>query len=109
MNKIDGISEQPDFLSDKKESIGLVIYQISQLDKSVTQLTERMDTIANRMEMRVQAIELWKAGFNQKIATQEQLDTIKEEMKAQKNIVNIVGVSVLLTIIGAILKLVLKV
>lgn len=97
-----------DFISDKKESIGLVIYQISQLDKSVVQLTERLDTIVNRLEIRLQAVELWRAGFNQKIATQEQIDALKDELKAQKYWQNLLIGSVLLAVIGAVLSTVLK-
>lgn len=102
-------TDQKDFLSDKKESIGLVIYQISQLDKTMTSLSERMDVMLVRLEGRIQSIELWKAGFNQKVATQEQIDQLKAEQESLKKIIWFFVSAILLSLLGAGLKLLLKV
>lgn len=102
-------TDQKDFLSDKKESIGLVIYQISQLDKTMTSLSERMDVMLVRLEGRIQVLELWKAGFNQKVATQEQIDQLKSDQESLKKVIWFFIGSILLTVLGAGLKVVLKV
>lgn len=54
------------------------------MDKSIVSLTERLDGMTNRMESRVNTLELWKAGMNQKIATQDQIDRITEELVTWK-------------------------
>ena len=100
---------ETDFMSDKKESIGLVIYQISQLDKGFTQLNERLDAMTIRLEGRVANLELWRAGFNQKIATQEQIDAIREDLAGQRKIFWVVISTITLTLVGAVMKLILKI
>lgn len=98
---------QDTFMSDKKESISLVIYQIGQMDKSLTSLAERLDVITVRMEGRLNNLEIWKAGFNQKIATQDQLDSLRQDMDSYKKIAWLVGGLIVTTVVGSILKLVI--
>lgn len=98
---------QDTFMSDKKESIALVIYQIGQMDKSLTSLAERLDVITVRMEGRLNNLEIWKAGFNQKIATQDQIDILKSEIESFRKIAWLLGGLVTTAVVGSILKLVI--
>ena len=100
--------ETNSFFEDKKESISLVIYQISQMDKSLTALTERLDVITNRMEMRISSLELWRAGIADKVATQDQIENINSKLKPITSIIWAVGSLILLGVGGALLSLVLK-